>query len=71
MNELTRSSYLLASNVESYSGVWTGNSSRSGNAVDWQYSDHVTNPTNSSTRVLFFDASQYSCFFARHEEHEK
>lgn len=71
MNELSRSPYSLASNVKSYSGVWTGNSSRRVNAVDWQYTDHVTNPTNSSTGVLFFDSSQYSCFFAKHEHHGK
>ena len=71
MDELFGSSYSLPSDTESCSEVWTGNSSRSGTAVDWQYTGHVTNPTNSSTGVLFFDSSQYPCFFARYQRYEK
>ena len=62
MDQIFRSSYSLPSDTESYSEEWTGNSSRSGTAVDWQYTGHVTDSTNSSTGVLFFDSSQYSCF---------
>ena len=70
MDELFMTSS-LPSDIENCSEVWTGNSSRNGIAVDWQYTDHVTNPTNRSTGVLFFDSSQYQCFFDRHERYEE